>query len=64
MIATVPAIWFLDSSWPDIAITAAPLILFLSSAGRVLSGAWRNARGPHVSCAGSASLQLLPRKLS
>ena len=44
VIAAVPAVWFFDSGWPDIAIAAVLLFLFLNSARRVLRGAWREMR--------------------
>ena len=44
VIAAVPAVWFFDSGWPDIAIAAVLLVLFVSSARRVLRGAWREMR--------------------
>lgn len=40
IVATI-AVWLSDSGWPDLAIAAALLILFLRSATRLLGGAWR-----------------------
>jgi len=44
VIATTVAVWLFDSGWPDILVAIGLLILFLRSAGRVLSRAWRELR--------------------
>ncbi len=44
VIATALAVWIFNSGWPDVIVAIALLILFLRSAGRVLSSAWRELR--------------------
>lgn len=44
VIATALAVWIFSSGWPDVLVAIALLILFLRSAGRVLSNAWREMR--------------------
>ena len=41
VIAAALAVWQLGSGWPDVFVAIALLILFLSSAARVLRGGWR-----------------------
>jgi len=41
VIATTVAVWLFDSGWPDLLVAIALLLLFLRSALRVLSSAWR-----------------------
>ena len=41
VIATAVLVWLFDSGWPDVLVAIALLILFLRSAIRVLSSAWR-----------------------
>ena len=41
VIAAAVFVWVFDSGWPDILIAVVLLLLFLSSATRVLRGAWR-----------------------
>lgn len=44
VIATALAVWIFSSGWPDVLVAIALLILFLRSAGRVMSSAWREMR--------------------
>jgi Co/Zn/Cd efflux system component len=44
VIATTIAVWLFNSGWPDVLVAVALLILFLRSAFRVLSSAWRELR--------------------
>jgi Co/Zn/Cd efflux system component len=44
VIATTIAVWLFDSGWPDVLVAIALLVLFLRSAARVLSIAWRELR--------------------
>jgi Co/Zn/Cd efflux system component len=46
VIVTAGAVWLLDSGWPDIAVAAALLALFLRSSLRVLAGATRALQTP------------------
>ncbi|HEY7670694.1 MAG TPA: cation transporter [Gammaproteobacteria bacterium] len=46
VIVTAAAIWAFESGWPDIIVAVALLILFLRSAARVLSAAWRGLAAP------------------
>jgi Co/Zn/Cd efflux system component len=41
VIVTAAAVWAFESGWPDVVVATALLILFLRSAVRVLSVAWR-----------------------
>lgn len=41
VIATAGAVWLFSSGWPDVLVAIALLILFLRSALRVLTNAWR-----------------------
>jgi Co/Zn/Cd efflux system component len=41
VIATTLAVWVFSSGWPDVLVAIALLILFLRSAVRVLTSAWR-----------------------
>ena len=44
VIVTAAAVWVFDSWWPDVLVATVLLILFLRSAIRVLSTAWRELR--------------------
>ncbi|NIW24186.1 MAG: cation transporter [Gammaproteobacteria bacterium] len=44
VIATALAVWMFSSGWPDVLVAIALLVLFLRSAGRVISSAWREMR--------------------
>jgi Co/Zn/Cd efflux system component len=44
VIVTTIAVWLFDSGWPDVLVAMAILVLFLRSAARVLSSAWRELR--------------------
>lgn len=44
VIAATMAVWLFDSGWPDVLVAIALLVLFLRSAVRVLSIAWRELR--------------------
>lgn len=41
VIGATAAVWAFDSAWPDLLVAIALLIMFLRSAARVLSSAWR-----------------------
>ncbi len=41
VIAAAAAVWIYDSPWPDLVVAVVLLGIFLRSAARVLSGAWR-----------------------
>ncbi len=41
VIATAIAVWVFDSGWPDLLVAIALLVLFMRSAFRVLTRAWR-----------------------
>jgi len=49
VIATALAVWLFGSGWPDVLVAIALLILFLRSAGRVMSSAWREMRSAPLS---------------
>lgn len=44
VIGAALAVWMFDSGWPDILVAVALLVMFSRSAGRVLSGAWRELK--------------------
>ena len=46
--ATALLVWKLDSGWPDVFVAIALLIVFLRSAIRVLSSAWRELSPAHL----------------
>jgi Co/Zn/Cd efflux system component len=45
VVLTAAGVWALDAGWPDLVVASALLVLFLRSAGRVLSNAVRALRG-------------------
>jgi len=47
VIAAALSVWVFESGWPDILVAIALLILFLRSATRVLTGAWRELYPAH-----------------
>lgn len=44
LVAATLLVWIFGAGWPDLAIAAALLILFLRSASRVLGASWRELR--------------------
>lgn len=44
VIAAAGAVWAFNTGWPDLAVAAALLVLFLRSSVRVLGGAWRELK--------------------
>ena len=44
VIAAAIAVWMFGSGWPDVLVAIALLILFLRSALRVLTSAWRELK--------------------
>jgi Co/Zn/Cd efflux system component len=46
VIVTAAAVWLFESGWPDVVGATVLLILFLSSAARVLGAAWRGLASP------------------
>ncbi|MGJ7903703.1 cation transporter [Lysobacter sp. 1R34A] len=44
LVAATLLVWLFGAGWPDLAIAAALLILFLRSASRVLGASWRELR--------------------
>ncbi|HZD51828.1 MAG TPA: cation transporter [Woeseiaceae bacterium] len=44
VIAAAAAVWLLDAGWPDLIIAGGLLALFLRSAARVLTSAWRELK--------------------
>ena len=47
VIAAALLVWGFDSGWPDVLVAIALLTLFLRSATRVLTGAWRELNPAH-----------------
>jgi len=46
VIMTAAAVWVFDSAWPDLIVAVALLIVFLRSAVKVISAAWRSLAAP------------------
>ena len=46
VIATAGAVWVFDSAWPDLVVAVILLGVFLRSAARVISAAWRSLGAP------------------
>ena len=44
VLAAAAGVWLFDAGWPDLAIAAVLLVLFLQSAWRVFRAAWRGYR--------------------
>ena len=47
VITAALSVWVFDSGWPDVLVAIALLALFLRSATRVLTGAWRELHPAH-----------------
>ena len=48
VIAAAAGVWMFNAGWPDLVVAAALLLLFLRSASRVLSSAWKEMKGQRV----------------
>jgi len=44
VVLTAAGVWALDSGWPDVVVASVLLVMFLRSAGRVLTSAMRTLR--------------------
>lgn len=48
VIVAAAGVWWFESGWPDLLVAVGLLILFLRSASRVLSSAWREERALRI----------------